>query len=155
MHIILQAFNHMYIYNSLLRRSMISSALRDNLVSFTQVWQSLSQFNLSQSPIDSPICLERFVLILALSLEFFLKRVYSIYFTLGCSLTQVPSTAWQTCKTIWERGRNVTHTFVGKYIVLQKSSEERYKETQVFLTLKFVITSLCRKWGVSLLICFP
>ena len=37
MHIILQSFNHMYIYNSLLRRSMISFALRDNLVSFTQV----------------------------------------------------------------------------------------------------------------------
>jgi len=134
---------------------MISSALKDNLVSFTQVWQSFYQLNLSQSPIDSPICLERFVLTLALSFEFFLKRVYSNFSTLGCSLTQVPSTAWQTCKTIWERDGNVTHTFVGKDIVLQKSSEERYKETQVLLTLKFKITSLCRKWSNSLLICFP
>jgi len=43
MHIFLQSINHMNEYNSFLRRSMINSALRDNLVSSTQVYQSVSQ----------------------------------------------------------------------------------------------------------------
>ena len=59
------------------------------------------------------------------------------------------------CKTIWERGRKITRIFVEKIMYCKSAPRGEIQKLQVFLTLKFKITSLCRKWGVSLLICFP
>ena len=116
-------------------------------------------FLLTTTPLKIPLILQLFLSVL-FSPSHYLLSSFSKESTQSTLLSVAHSFKFQVpldklCKTIWERGRNVTHTFVGKNIVLQKSSEERYKETQVLLTLKFKITSLCRKWGNSLLICFP
>jgi hypothetical protein len=141
MHLIFQSFNHMYIYNSLLRSSMISSALRVNHNFDVDV--NLHN-NFSQSSIDTPTILERFVLTLALILWVLSQGTY---FPLVCQSlkSQVPiDNSYYNLKK-----REVTYTFVENVIYCKELREERHKETQVLLTLKFKITLLCRKWSVS------
>jgi hypothetical protein len=155
MHIILQSINHMNIYNSLLRRSMISSALRDNLVSFTQVWQSL----LNSIFLKVPLILQ-FVLSALLSPSHYLLSSFSKESTQSTLLSVAQSFKFQVsfdklCKTIWKRGRKITRICRNDKCIAKVPREESYKSFKWFLTFKFKITSLCKKWGIGLLNRFP
>ena len=151
MHIILQSFNHMYIYNSLLRRSMISFALRDNLVSFTQVVYFDNCFLIS-IPLKVPLILQN-VLSALFSPSHYLLSSFSKESTQSTLLSVAQSLKFQVPlnKLVRQFEREVerSHVFVGKDKYIAKvPREESYKSFKWFLTLKFKITSLCRKWGV-------
>jgi hypothetical protein len=146
MHKILQSSNHMYIYNSLLRSSMLSSTFESQV----QFWRS-SQLSLllTTNPLKVPLILqlffERFVLTLLLILWVFSQSTYSPL------VKNLLSHKYQltTRSSTWERERERSHAFVEKILYCKRAPRRGIQKTQVVLTLKFVIILLCRKWGVS------